>query len=140
MTELERFSISIDGRLLKKFDERNAKMGYENRSEAIRDLIRDCLIRSKQWVRDDVRVVATLTLVYDHHKKALAEQLNNIQHEHKNLVVSSMHVHLDHDNCLEIVVLRGIGKDVKALAHTLIAQKGVKHGKANITTEGKDVW
>lgn len=130
----------MDGRLLKKFDGRNAKMGYENRSEAIRDLIRDCLIRSKQWVRDDVRVVATLTLVYDHHKRALAEQLNEIQHEHKNLVVSSMHVHLDHDNCLEVIILRGIGKDVKSLAHTLIAQKGVKHGKAIMTTEGKDVW
>jgi len=140
MSEIERFGVSLDKRLLQKFDKRNKKMGYTNRSEAIRDLIRDCLIRSKQWVRDDVRVVATLTLVYDHHKKALPEQLNDIQHEHKNLVVSSMHVHLDHDNCLEVVVLRGIGKDVKALAHTLIAQKGVKHGKAIMTTEGKDVW
>ena len=140
MSELERFSISMDGRLLKKFDERNEKMGYGNRSEAIRDLIRDCLIKTKQWAKDNVRVAATVTLIYDHHTSELTEQLNDIQHHHKGIVVAGMHVHLDYDNCMEVVVLRGRGKEVKELAHQLIAHKGVKHGKVVLTTEGKDLW
>ncbi|MBN1901648.1 nickel-responsive transcriptional regulator NikR [Candidatus Sumerlaeota bacterium] len=140
MSELERFGISVDRRLLDEFDKRNKEMGYENRSEAIRDLIRDCLVRKKQWAKDNVRVVASVTLIYDHHTGELTDRLNDIKHQHAKLVVSSMHVHLDRDNCLEVVVLRGMGKDVKLLAHEMIAQKGVKHGKAIVTTEGKDLW
>lgn len=140
MSQLERFGISVDRRLLEEFDKRNKQMGYNNRSEAIRDLIRDCLVKMKHWAKDNVRVIATVTLIYDHHSRELTEKLTDIQHHHAALVVSSMHVHLDHDNCLEIVVLRGMGKAVKVLAHELIAQKGVKHGKAVVTTEGKDLW
>lgn len=140
MSQLERFGISVDHRLLEEFDKRNKEMGYSNRSEAIRDLLRDCLVKRKQWAKDNVRVAATVNLIYDHHTSELTEKLNEIQHKHAALVVSSMHVHLNHNNCLEVVVLRGMGKDVKILAHELIAQKGVKHGKAIVTTEGKDLW
>jgi CopG family nickel-responsive transcriptional regulator len=140
MSKIERFGISLDERLLKEFDKRNREMGYNNRSEAIRDLIRDCLVRKKQWVKDNVRVAATVTLIYDHHTGELAEKLNDIQHDHARLVVSTMHVHLDHHNCLEVIILRGLGREVKKLAHRLIALKGVKHGKAILTTEGKDLW
>jgi CopG family nickel-responsive transcriptional regulator len=140
MSNIERFSVSVDHRLLKKFDQRNKQMGYNNRSESIRDLIRDCLIKKKQWVKNNLRVAATVTLVYNHHTRELSERLNEIQHKHSDLVVSCMHVHLDNHNCLEVIVLRGMGKDVKSLAHLLMAQKGVKHGKATLTTEGKDVW
>ena len=140
MSNIERFSVSVDRRLLEEFDKRNKQMGYGNRSEAIRDLVRDCLIKKKQWIKDNVRVVATVTLVYNHHTSEVMERLIDIQHEHAGLVVSCMHVHLDHDNCLEVVVLRGMGREVKKLAHQLIAQKGVKHGKATLTTEGKDLW
>ncbi len=138
MSELERFGVSVERRLLKQFDARNKKMGYTNRSEAIRDLIRDCLIKEKQWIKDNVRVAGTVMLAYNHHTRQLSERLNEIQHHHTKLVRASMHIHLDQDNCLEVVILRGMGKDVKALAHQLIAQKGVKHGKAVFTTEGKD--
>ena len=140
MSSLERFGVSVDGRLLEKFDKRNKGMGYGNRSEAIRDLIRDCLIKSKHWVRDDIKVVGTVTLVFNHHSSDLTEKLNEIQHKHKEMVVCCTHVHLDHDNCLEVVVLRGQGKQVKETAHQLVAQKGVKHGKATLTSEGSDLW
>jgi CopG family transcriptional regulator, nickel-responsive regulator len=141
MSQLERFGVSLDGRLLEEFDKRNEEMGYSNRSEAIRDLVRDSLVKRKHWVDDNARVVGTITLVYDHHKNHdLSEKLNEIQHNHRDVIVSCMHVHLDHDNCLEVIVLRGEGKSVKKVAHELIAQKGVKHGKATLTTEGKDLW
>ncbi len=140
MSKIERFGVSLDERLLQEFDKRNREMGYSNRSEAIRDLIRDCLVRKKQWVRDNVRVAATVTLIYDHQTSELTETLNGIQHEHSGIVVANMHVHLDHHNCLEVIILRGLGKVVKKLAHHLIALKGVKHGKAILTTEGKDLW
>jgi CopG family nickel-responsive transcriptional regulator len=140
MSQLERFGISVDRRLLEEFDKRNKEMGYSNRSEAIRDLLRDCLVKRKQWAKDNVRVAATVTLIYDHHTSELTEKLIEIQHHHAALVVSSVHVHLDQNNCLEVVILRGMGKDVKILAHELIAQKGVKHGKTIVTTEGKDLW
>ena len=140
MSNIERFGVSVDGRLLERFDERNHVMGYSNRSEAIRDLIRDSLVKSKHWVQDDANVVGTVTLIYDHHSRDLTEKLNDIQHHHGEMVVCSMHVHLDSDNCLEVVVLRGMGKKVKDLAHHLIAEKGVKHGKATLTSGGEDLW
>jgi len=140
MSQVERFGVSLDGRLLDQFDDRNRQMGYSNRSEALRDLIRDCLVKRKQWVKDSVKVVGTVTLIYDHHSSDLSDRLNEIQHKHGALVVCSMHVHLDHDHCLEVIALRGKGKRVKELAHHLIALKGVKHGKATLTTEGKDLW
>ncbi|GAB4323055.1 MAG: nickel-responsive transcriptional regulator NikR [Candidatus Sumerlaeia bacterium] len=140
MTTLERFSISLDRRLLRQFDARNRVRGYSNRSEAIRDLIRRCLVE-EQWQADESgKMAATVTLVYDHHRGDLMHALTHLQHEYGKIVVASTHVHLDNDNCLEVIILRGPGGAIRRLADGLIAMKGVKHGKAVFTTEGKDLW
>lgn len=139
MAELERFTISIDCRLLKKFDERNDERGYANRSEAIRDLIRNCLVEEKVKKTNE-KIAATVTLIYDHHKRELMDKLTEIQHHHGKLVIASTHIHLDNNNCLEVVILRGQNKEVQQLAENMLAEKGVKHGKAVYTSEGKDLW
>ena len=139
MAHVERFSISMKGDLLKRFDELIRRKGYPNRSEAVRDLVRHALVE-QQWGRKDQKVAATVTLVYDHHTRELAERLADIQHRHGSLVVATTHVHLDNDNCLEVVILRGRSGRVRRLAELLIAQKGVKHGRATFTTEGRDLW
>jgi CopG family nickel-responsive transcriptional regulator len=128
----------MDARLLDKFDALIERKGYANRSEAIRDLIRAQLVE-EQWREATGKVAATVTLVYDHHSRQVADRLADLQHHHHDLVVSATHVHLDNDNCLEVVILRGMARAVRALADELIACKGVKHGKAVLTTEGKDI-
>ena len=135
---VERYTVSMDGQLLAKFDSLIARKGYANRSEAIRDLIRAALVED-EWARADEKVAATVTLVYDHHRRQIAETLAEIQHHHHDLVVSATHVHLDNENCLEVVILRGKASAVRALADDLIACKGVKHGKTVMTTEGRDL-
>ncbi len=139
MSHVERFSVSMNAELLKRFDEHIGRKGYPNRSEAIRDLVRNALVE-EQWNRPNEKLAATVTLVYDHHKRELAERLAHIQHHHGGLVVAATHVHLDNDNCLEVVILRGVSEQVRQLAELLIAQKGVKHGRATYTTEGKNLW
>lgn len=139
MADLERFSISMNRELLKKFDGHIRKKGYPNRSEAVRDLVRNALVEER-WAKADEKVAATVTLVYDHHTRELAERLAEIQHHHGPLVVATTHIHLDNDNCLEVVILRGRAAKVRRLAELLIAQKGVKHGRATCTTEGRDLW
>jgi CopG family nickel-responsive transcriptional regulator len=139
MSNVERFSISMNRELLKKFDERIRRKGYPNRSEAVRDLVRNDLVEER-WARSNVKVAATVTLVYDHHTRELADRLADIQHHHGPIVVATTHVHLDNDNCLEVVILRGKAGEVRKLAEQLIAQKGVKHGRATYTTEGRDLW
>jgi CopG family nickel-responsive transcriptional regulator len=133
-----RYTVSMDARLLDKFDALIERKGYANRSEAIRDLIRAQLVE-EQWREATGKVAATVTLVYDHHSRQVADRLADLQHHHHDLVVSATHVHLDNDNCLEVVILRGMARAVRALADELIACKGVKHGKAVLTTEGKDI-
>ncbi len=133
-----RYTVSMDPRLLEKFDRVIARKGYANRSEAIRDLIRAMLVE-EQWRDAKGKVAATVTLVYDHHNRLVAERLGDIQHHHTDLVVSATHVHLDNDNCLEVVILRGEAARVRSLADELIACKGVKHGSAVLTTEGRDL-
>jgi len=128
----------MDARLLDKFDALIERKGYANRSEAIRDLIRAQLVE-EQWRDATGKVAATVTLVYDHHSRQVADRLADLQHHHHDLVVSATHVHLDNDNCLEVVILRGQARAVRVLAEELIACKGVKHGKAVLTTEGKDI-
>ncbi|KPL08615.1 nickel-responsive regulator [candidate division BRC1 bacterium SM23_51] len=139
MAYVERFSISMNRELLKKFDERIRRKGYPNRSEAIRDLVRNALVE-QCWGRAGEKVAATVTLVYDHHTRELADRLADIQHDHGSLVVATTHVHLDDDNCLEVVILRGRSGRVRRLAELLIAQKGVKHGRVIHTSEGRDLW
>ncbi|HAD03996.1 MAG TPA: nickel-responsive transcriptional regulator NikR [Desulfuromonas sp.] len=138
MADLVRFGISIDERLLTRFDDLIAAKAYVNRSEAIRDLIRSALVE-EQWSRGDEETVGTVTLVYDHHTRDLADKLTEQQHSHHDAIVSALHVHLDAHHCLEVVVVKGKGNDVKRLADELIGTKGVKHGKLVTTTTGKDL-
>jgi CopG family transcriptional regulator, nickel-responsive regulator len=138
MGELSRIGVAIDSDLLQKFDDLIASRGYTNRSEAFRDLIRDELVE-KSWEAPDRKVVGTVSLVYDHHIRLLNKKLTDLQHEHFHHVLSTLHVHLDHDHCLEVLVVRGKASEVKRLADTLIATKGVKHGRLTITTTGTEL-
>jgi CopG family nickel-responsive transcriptional regulator len=128
MGDLSRIGVSIDSELLHRFDSFIADQGYENRSEAFRDLIRDRLVGSAV-VAGNALVVGTVTLLYDHHTRLLAEKLTGLQHTSHEIVISSLHAHLDHENCLEVIVLRGKSKDVQQLADRLISTKGVQHGR-----------
>lgn len=138
MSDLSRIGVAIDTPLLEKFDALIARRGYTNRSEAFRDLIRDAMVEQHAG-RPDAVVVATVTLVYDHHVRRLSEKLTDMQHDHFHNVLSTLHVHLDHDNCLEVIVMRGKASVVRHLADTLISAKGVKHGRLIITTTGADL-
>ena len=135
MSELSRIGVAIDSDLLAKFDDLIATRGYTHRSEAFRDLIRDELVH-KTWERADSDVVGTVTLVYDHHVRMLNEKLVDLQHEFHRNILSTLHVHLDHDNCLEVLVVRGKARVVQKVADALISTKGVKHGRLTITTSG----
>lgn len=139
MSKLVRFGISMDNRLLKRFDQMIAQKGYSNRSEAIRDLIRDELVDAT-WKEEKKDVVGTITLVYDHEIRELSDRLIDIQHQFHTRIISSLHVHLDPHNCLEVLIVKGRGRDVKHIAEKLIAIKGVKHGKLLTTTTGKELF
>jgi len=138
MGELNRIGVAIDSGLLKKFDDLIAKRGYTNRSEAFRDLIREELVE-QAWEKPDRQVVGTVSIVYDHHVRLLSERLTGLQHDFYHHVLSTLHVHLDHDHCLEVLVVRGKAAEVRKLADTLIATKGVKHGRLTITTSGAEL-
>lgn len=125
---LSRIGVSIDSELLRRFDRFIAQRGYETRSEAFRDLIRDRLVGSAV-VSPDAQVVGTVTLMYGHHTRLLPEKLTDIQHEHHEVIISTLHAHLDHDNCLEVIVLRGKSQAVQDMADRLISTKGVQHGR-----------
>ena len=133
-----RFGISLDGGLLRRFDRLIAGKGYANRSEAIRGLIRDALVAG-EWEAGSAEAVGTITLVYSHDTRELADTLADIQHRHHAAVVSTMHIHLDGHNCLEVLVVRGSAREIKHIANRLIGTKGVKHGKLTVTTTGKDL-
>lgn len=139
MTQTTRYTVSMDSRLLERFDKLIGQRGYQNRSEAVRDLIRNALVE-EQWGEPKEKVAATVTLVYDHHASSVAERLTELQHHHGGIVVAATHVHLDNDNCLEVVILRGKCGDVQALANELLAVRGVKHGKIVPTTEGRELY
>jgi CopG family nickel-responsive transcriptional regulator len=138
MSELSRIGVAIDSDLLDRFDQLISKRGYTNRSEAFRDLIRDELVQ-KSWESPDSNVVGTVTLVYDHHVRMLNEKLTDMQHEYHRAILSTLHIHLDHDNCLEVLVVRGKAAVVRKIADTLISIKGVKHGRLTITTSGAEL-
>jgi CopG family transcriptional regulator, nickel-responsive regulator len=135
MSSLSRIGVAIDSDLLEQFDALIQERGYSNRSEAFRDLIRDELVE-KTWESPESQVVGTVTLVYDHHVRMLNEKLTGIQHDHHHNILSTLHVHLDHDNCLEVLVVRGKSAAVRKIADVLISTKGVKHGRLTITTSG----
>lgn len=138
MKDTVRFGISIDERLLRRFDAMIEDKGYVNRSEAVRDLIRNMLVE-EQWQQKDSNeeMVGTVTLVYDHHTRDLADRLTEHQHSHHEAIISALHVHLDAHHCLEVVVIKGKAADIKKLSEELIGTKGVKHGKLTTTTTGK---
>ena len=135
MASLVRTGISLDAELLAKFDQTIAKKGYGSRSEAIRDLVREQAVAT-DVVRNRV-IVGTLTLVYDHHQPKLSERLIEAQHDYQGKVLATTHVHLDHRNCLEVIIVKGRGSEVQQLADQLLSLRGVKHGKLVVTTTGK---
>ncbi len=135
MGETVRFGISIDDELLDRFDTLVSEKGYANRSEAIRDLIRDALVE-QTWEDGSEETVGTVTLVYNHHVRDLSDRLTEQQHNHHHEIVSALHIHLDAHNCLEVLVVRGKAAVVKKIADELIGVKGVKHGKLVMTTTG----
>jgi len=138
MSALSRIGVAIDSDLLEKFDRLIAQRGYTNRSEAFRDLIRDELVE-RTWELPESHVVGTITLVYNHHVRLLNEKLTGIQHDYHRSILSTLHVHLDHNNCLEVVVVKGKSADVRKVADVLISTKGVKHGRLTISTSGAEL-
>jgi CopG family nickel-responsive transcriptional regulator len=138
MTGLTRFGVSIDSKLVKKFDALVAGKGYPNRSEAIRDLIRDALVE-QEWESGDYEMMGTVTIVYNHHTRELEHTLTDMQHKSFHQIISTMHVHIDAHNCLEVIAVRGKGREIQKIADRLIGAKGVKHGKLVMTTTGRDL-
>lgn len=138
MEELVRFGVSINPQLLEQFDRVIKAQGYPSRSEALRDLIRDHLVE-QEWQEETKEVVGTVTLVYDHHTSNLTSLLNELQHDYHPLVLATLHIHLDHHNCLEVLVVKGPAQQAREVAERLISMKGVKHGKLTITSTGKEL-
>ncbi len=138
MSNITRFGVSLDSDLLRRFDALIEKIGYENRSEAIRDLIRDRLV-AKEWENADLETVGVLALVYNHETRELTENLNAIQHEHIDLIVSSTHIHLDAHNCLEVIILKGPAGLIRRISDKLLITKNVKHGRLITTTTGEHI-
>lgn len=138
MSELIRFGVSIDNQLGKKFDALVGRKGYATRSEAIRDMIRDSLVEH-EWESEDRETVGTITIVYNHHTRELEHVLTDMQHKSFNRIISTLHVHLDAHNCLEVLVVKGKSREIRNIADRLIGAKGVKHGKLTMTTTGKEL-
>ncbi|NQV18352.1 MAG: nickel-responsive transcriptional regulator NikR [Armatimonadetes bacterium] len=137
MSELIRFGVSLEKGLLQKFDKHIKKENYANRSNAIADLIRDKLIK-QEWA-EDKEVAGAVIMVFDHLQRDLVNNLTNIQHDYHKYIISSQHIHLDHDNCFEIVVVKGKPHILEELANKLKAAKGVKHASLSLATTGKEV-
>jgi CopG family transcriptional regulator, nickel-responsive regulator len=137
MSKLVRFGVSLEKGLLDKFDVLIARRGFASRSEAFRDLIRSSLIE-KEWSEGE-EVAGAITLVYDHHRKDLMGRMTDIQHDYHPLIVSTQHIHLDHDHCLEILAVRGPAADVGRLSDSLRSVKGVMHGTVSMSSVGKDL-
>jgi CopG family transcriptional regulator, nickel-responsive regulator len=138
LMELIRFGVSMPDELLKEFDDYIARRNYQNRSEAIRDLIRDKLVE-KEWhdIEEGKEVVGAITFVYSHHKRELVNALLDVQHRYESQVLASQHIHLDHDHCLEVTVVRGKTETVRDLAYKIQSMKGVMHCTLSMTTTAK---
>lgn len=137
--KMMRFGISADARLIEKFDGMIFEKSYANRSEAIRDLIRDQLVEFA-WTKINEDVIGTITLVYNHESKELAEKLTELEHQNHTNIISSVHVHLDDHSCLEVLIVRGKSPEIKDISYKLIGTKGVKHGKLAMTTSGAELY
>ena len=140
MSDLSRFGVSVEEELLESFDQLIGGQGYANRSEALRDLMRDALVKSRlESSPDEGEALGSLTLVYDHHASELNDKMNEIQHDHHDLVVSVLHVHVSHDDCMEVIVLRGAVREIRSLSDALLSLKGVKHGKLFVTFNNEQI-
>ena len=135
MSKLVRTGISLDENLLAEFDRMIQQKGYTSRSEAIRDMVRDMSVQTA--IARNRTVIATLTLVYDHHQHHLSEQLIDAQHSYTGRVLATTHVHLSHRDCLEVIILKGRGEEVQKFTDRLLSLRGVKHGKLVMTTQGR---
>ena len=133
-----RFSMSLPVELAEQLERMTREKGYHNRSLALADMIRAHLVEHRQQFEDE-EIAGTITLLYDHHKQHVQAALTDIQHDHHETIISTLHVHLDHHNCLEVLVVRGKASAIKRIADELIAAKGVKHGKLTVTSTGKDL-
>jgi CopG family nickel-responsive transcriptional regulator len=129
---MDRFTISLDENLATAFDELIKERGYATRSEAVRDILRTHLQRSREQRDVKGSCVANLSYVYNHHERELSERLASIQHDHHDLIISTMHVHLDHEQCMETVMLKGPVQQVREFAQEIIAERGVRHGQLNL--------
>ncbi len=138
MTTLERFGVSMEDELLTRFDSLLDRKGYNSRSEAIRDLVRQALVK-EEWSDPEAEVIGTLTIVYEHHEHELSNVLAELQHQHHQSILCSTHIHLDAHNCLEVIILRGPSAKIRLIADTLTSTRGVKHGELVSTTTGKAV-
>jgi CopG family transcriptional regulator, nickel-responsive regulator len=137
MAQLVRFGVSLDKELLGKFDERIRNKNYTNRSEAIRDLLREDLVK-QEW-QAGKEIAGTISMIYDHHKRELVTKLMDIQHDFGEIIISTQHIHLDHHNCLEIIAVKGKPRQAQELADTLKAVKWVKHTALSMSSTGKDI-
>lgn len=138
MGQTIRFGVSLDSELLERFDKLCEERCYQTRSEAIRDLIRKELVH-KEWEDENREVTGTLTLIYDHHVSDLSQKMTEIQHKSLDVIITSLHVHIDHHNCMEVLILRGPVKRIKEVSQRLQSTKGVKYGSLNLSTTGKDL-
>jgi CopG family transcriptional regulator, nickel-responsive regulator len=129
---LTRIGVALDSDLLERFDDFISRLGYTNRSEAFRDLIRDRLV-AERTATPNATVVGTVTLIYDHRSHGVTERLTELQHAHHKLVVSTSHAHLDHDSCLEVLIVQGRSGQIEEFAGRLIGLKGVQHGRLVMT-------
>jgi len=136
--EIVRFGVSMEKNLLASFDELISRKGYTNRSEALRDLVRDHLVE-EEWKVEKKEMIGTITIVYNHHTWGLSGTLIELQHHFHNLIISTMHLHMDENNCLEVLVVKGMVDKIKTIADKLISTRGVKHGKLTMTTTGKEL-
>jgi len=137
MSQVERIGVSLDKKLLSRFDKLIAGQGYQSRSEAIRDLVRRQL-STEQLSNPDAEAVAAVFLVYDHHSTKLTEKLMDLQHSHILQVISSIHIHLDKHDCLEVIVMRGRVGEISKMGENILSLKGVKLGRVNFVASEPD--
>jgi CopG family transcriptional regulator, nickel-responsive regulator len=137
-SDLQRIGVSIEEKLLDQFDQLIESKGYTNRSEAIRDLIREYLVE-EEWRKDEGESVGTITLVYNHHLREMADRLTDLQHQYHQQIISVLHVHLDAHNCLEVTAVRGKKVEIQAIAGRLSSLKGVKNCKLVATSTGENL-
>jgi CopG family nickel-responsive transcriptional regulator len=139
LSKLIRFGVSIEKDLLDNFDKLIDEKSYATRSEALRDLIRNALIENKIDADSETEVLGSLTIIYDHHASSLLQEMANIQHRHHDLILSVMHLHINHDDCLEVIALNGKAKYINQLANSLVSLKGVKNGKLFLTLPSSNI-